>query len=321
MRYLRYGLTLLLTGLLTTVPYRCVAETEQSEHPLDPLLAEASEALQRLRREIPGYTCTFVKRERVEGKLMPTEQMRLKVRHQKTVGGAVETPFSVYAFYEKSRTRGRELLFIDGQNDGRMLVRNGGRRLPNLTLFIDPLGSLAMKGNRYPINTIGIEQLLQRLVTIGSHEKQWGECEVMRTPGITVAGRDCTLIEIKHPVPRPYFQYYLTRIFKDEELVLPIRFEAYLWPDEDDERPSLLEQYTYLNLRLEAPTDRDFDPDNEAYSFRLLRPKQAAKSDETVLTLHQVPVDEVAEPAPDALQPAAKESEQIAISGQFLGSN
>ena len=54
----------------------------------------------------------------------------------------------------------------------------------------------------------------------------------------------------------------------DDELDLPIRHAAYDWPDEEGGKPVLLEEYTYVNLRLNADlTDWDFDHRNEEYQF------------------------------------------------------
>jgi hypothetical protein len=78
-----------------------------------------------------------------------------------------------------------------------------------------------------------------------------------------------TLVEVTHPVRRPYFRYHIARIFIDDELQLPIRFASYDWPDEARGAPRLMEEYTYLNLKLNVGlTDWDFDYRNEDYAFR-----------------------------------------------------
>ena len=278
----RFALALIVSGLFGALPALCCAQTERApEHPLAPILADAAEALQRIEREYPGYSCTFIQRERVDGRLLPPAQLQLKVRHEKVVDGQIEIPFSVYLRFDKGRQKGREVIYVDGRNDGRLLVRNGGRRFPSLTVSLDPTGPLAMTGSRYPITTVGIEKLIQRLAKIGAQEMQWDECQVKNIPGLTVNGRKCTLIEVRHPVPRPHFQYHIARIYQDDELQLPIGFEAYLWPAREGAAPALLEQYTYLNLRFEAPTDQDFDPENEAYGFYRRRPVQPTPSSPT----------------------------------------
>jgi hypothetical protein len=58
------------------------------------------------------------------------------------------------------------------------------------------------------------------------------------------------------------------RVYIDDELDLPIRFEAYDWPVEADADPPLAEQYTYTRLRLNNSfTDTDFDVRNPRYGY------------------------------------------------------
>jgi hypothetical protein len=44
---------------------------------------------------------------------------------------------------------------------------------------------------------------------------------------------------------------------------VPIRYAAYLWPQNPGEQPPLEEEYTYLNLKVNNNfTDADFDQNN-----------------------------------------------------------
>ena len=80
--------------------------------------------------------------------------------------------------------------------------------------------------------------------------------------------RRCTLLQVKHPHPRDYFDFHIAQIFIDEELNVPIRYAAYSWPTRPNGAPELIEAYTYLNLKLNVGlTDRDFDHTNPDYSF------------------------------------------------------
>jgi hypothetical protein len=69
------------------------------------------------------------------------------------------------------------------------------------------------------------------------------------------------MLEVVHPLPRPYFDFHIARIFIDEQLDLPVRYEAYTWPPAPGAKPELQECYTYLNLKLNIGlTDENFDP-------------------------------------------------------------
>lgn len=71
-----------------------------------------------------------------------------------------------------------------------------------------------------------------------------------------------------HPVPRREFRFHIARVFIDDELRLPVRYEAHDWPDRQDGQSELLEEYTYINLKLNNGfVDNDFSIKNSQYHF------------------------------------------------------
>ena len=71
------------------------------------------------------------------------------------------------------------------------------------------------------------------------------------------------MIEVIHPTPRRNFRFHKAQVFIDNELRVPIRYAAYLWPENPGEQPPLEEEYTYLNLKLNNGfTDADFSRTN-----------------------------------------------------------
>ena len=49
---------------------------------------------------------------------------------------------------------------------------------------------------------------------------------------------------------------------------MPVRYAAYTWPETPSEKPLLLEEYTYVNMKINVGlTDKDFDDHNESYGF------------------------------------------------------
>jgi hypothetical protein len=240
----------------------------EAEHPLAPVLKEAERLLQDMDREIKDYSCVLVKRERVGGKLLPSERMFLKLRQDQTSHDHVPGSFSVYLrFFGRPDLKGREVLYVPGQHDNKLLIRKGGRLLPNITVRLDPTGRLAMQGNRFSIKSLGLHALVHRLLMIGTQELEYDECEVHRFDQ-KLGNRACSVFEVVHPVRREHFQYHLARVFVDQELQIPIRFESYDWPEEEGGEPLLLEEYTYLNVKLNVGfSDYDFDPENAEYRF------------------------------------------------------
>jgi hypothetical protein len=127
-----------------------------------------------------------------------------------------------------------------------------------------------MANNLYPITDIGLENLVVKLIERAEREKKvGGECEVQFMKNAKINGRVCTLIQVKHPVKRPEFDFNLAQIFVDDELQIPIRYAAYGWPEKPGGQPVVLEEYTYLNLKINPGlTDEDFSPENPNYRFR-----------------------------------------------------
>jgi outer membrane lipoprotein-sorting protein len=235
--------------------------SQPNEHPLMPALRWAQQGLPAV-QAIQDYSATMVKRERVGGKLGEPEYMFIKIRHR---------PFSVYMYFlGPQNLKGQEVIFVQGQNNGNMWAHTVGVKDALVgTVSLKPDGFIAMQGNRYPLTEIGLVNLVRRLVLVAEQDVQYGECEVKFFQGAKINGRTCTCIEVVHPFPRSNFLFHLARIFVDDELNVPIRYESYDWPKGPGAKPELIEEYTYLNLKLNNGfTDADFDIKNPNYRFR-----------------------------------------------------
>ena len=100
---------------------------QQAAHPLDKALKMARESLAHIERDVADYTCTLVKRERVSGELLDHEFMTCKVRHERAADGR-SVPFSVYlAFRKPDHMRGREVVYVDGENAGKLIAHQAGQ--------------------------------------------------------------------------------------------------------------------------------------------------------------------------------------------------
>lgn len=242
-----------------------------AQHPLDPVLRLAGDGLTRVRSQVDDYTCTIAKREMVDGKVRDFEHLYAKIRNRKVVNGRIVTPFSVYLkFLKPDGVKGREVVYIEDRNNGKLHAHEGGLRgrfLPSV--WLDPKGTLAMRGQRYPLTFIGIENLLEQLVVRGTREKQLGgRCEVTNHQNAQVDGRRCTVVEVRRPVRRPQYEFHIARVFIDDQLQVPIRYAAYTWPQTPGGKPVILEEYTYRNVKLNVGlTDADFDAANPSYGF------------------------------------------------------
>lgn len=251
-----------------------VQEAAAPEHPLDPALRLANDALHQIQTHIRDYTCTLVKRERVGTELGEHQYMFLKVRNRKVENGQVVVPLSAYMYFLKPKgLEGREVNWVEGRNGNKITAHEGsnyigGRIIGNITVDLDPDSQLAMRGQRYPIYKIGVENLVSELIVKGERDRKHGPCEVTFRKGAKINDRVCTCLQVVHPEQKEPFEFNIARIFIDDELNIPVRYEAHAWPSKEGGKPELLEEYTYLNVKINVGlTDADFDPANPAYNF------------------------------------------------------
>ncbi len=240
----------------------------RSPHSLDPALAIAEEYLAAFERDVVDYTAKLTKLERIAGKLGEAQTMSLKFRCPRIDTEGKSIGASVYVGFEEPKSvRGREVIWIEDKNSGKMLAHEGGW-LNLASVQLDPAGTLAMMGNKYPITQIGVGKLLRKLIEKGERDRDVGDCEVKIDKNAALDGKPCLQIEVKHPAKKPEFDFHIARIYLDPERKLPLRYEAFLWPEKPGEEPPLEEQYTYRDIKLNVGlNDADFDSKNEAYSF------------------------------------------------------
>jgi hypothetical protein len=233
---------------------------KEGEHPLAPVVRALKISQSEMDNNIRDYQCTFAKRERVDGELGDYQIITLKVMQQ---------PFSVYMNFQKPYA-GREVVYVAGQNDGKLTVLDAGftRMLGKLNL--DPTGSRAMSGQKHPITDVGIRNLSAKLAKMWGEEMQFRECDVTVKPNIKVEGRNTTMVQVVHPVARQNFKFNAARIFFDDEYKIPVHFDAYSWPTQEGGQPQLEESYTYAkNFKVNNNlTARDFDANNNPEIFK-----------------------------------------------------
>src|SRR5262245_21496208 len=240
------------------------------KHPLDPALELAANALKEIETNVTDYTCRIVKQERIRGELSPQEFMDAKIRNRKMQDGKIVVPLSVYMkFVDPPGVKGREVIWVEGKNNNKLRAHEGGaggRFLPSV--WLDPDGTLAMRGQLHPIYDIGVENLVIKLIERGQKEKKFPECDVEFIKNAKINGRVCTVLRVMHPIQRPHFEFHRAEIFSDDQLNIPVRYAAFYWPAKPGGDDDVLEAYTYTNVKVNVGlTDADFDPKNPNYNF------------------------------------------------------
>lgn len=242
----------------------------KSVHPLDTALKIARDALDMSRQTVQDYTALLVKRETIDGVVGDYTYMQIKVRNRKQAGGQITQPFSVYlGFVKPSDVKGRECLYVENENDGQIVAHEGGfkgRFLP--TMNLPPTGMLAMRGQRYPITEVGLENLLVKLIERGGKARQAPDVQCEFRKNARIKDRTCTVIQVTQPTPQPGNEFHTAQIFIDDTIGLPIRYVAYDYPRGTAAQGEVIEEYTYLDLAVNVGlTDKDFDRNNATYKF------------------------------------------------------
>jgi hypothetical protein len=250
----------------TSTPESNVISPSRNQN-LEWALNYAQACLAYSNENIHDYTAILTKRCRENGVLSESQHISVKIRHRREEAGRKTVPMSVYMnFLKPDGVKGREVIWVEGQNNGNMVAHEGG--LKNvLTVNLAPSGSMAMRGQRYPVTEVGMKKLIEKMLEKGMRERQLGDCEVNLYRDVAVGTRKCTAIEIVHPVAKPQFEFHRAQLFFDDEHKMPIRYVSWLWPSSDGQ-PVLDEEYYYSNVKTNVGlTDSDFDPKNSAYKF------------------------------------------------------
>lgn len=232
------------------------AAGDDKEHPLRPAIAYAKRCLAKV-EAVPGYTATFYKKE-VVGRKTVNHQMRVKIRHE---------PFSVYLYFEKPH-KGREVLYVDGANDGKLVAHEAGLLSIAGSVELNPTDSTAMDENRYPITMSGIANILGEVIKTWEEESKYKGTEVKYFKNAKLGDLTCRVIETNHPKPYKQFKNQKIRLWVDASTGLPVRVQTYAFPRQTGKEPALVEDYTFKDLKTDVRlTDADFDRNNKRYSF------------------------------------------------------
>ena len=238
------------------------ANQTDDSHPLDPILKIAYQSIKKIEDEVADYTAVLSRRERIGEQEMPPSTMEVKIRNPQE-----EQAFSIYVkFTEPENTRGREVIWVDGKNENKIVAHEAGI-LGFVRVVQAPDSFVAMVGNRYPITETGLLRLMQKLTQYGLRDRKFGDCEVEILEEIQVADVSCTRLRIIHAEKQKPFTFHIAEIDMDMQRMIPVRLATWDWPTEG-KNPALIEEYIYHNIKLNVGLkDADFDPDNPAYNY------------------------------------------------------
>ena len=218
-------------------------------------------------KSTPDYTAQFTKRELVNGELLDEQTITMKLRHE---------PFSVYLKWQ-DYDQGREVMYVDGVNDGNMLVHAGGWKARLPAMLMPPDSSLAMKEARYPVTRAGLQALADSILGYNRkdlEQKTYANCHQLEDQ--VVGDRLCCCFVLEYLDAATSADYRKSITLIDKEWCVPLYIKNYGWPnadaapaDSDLDEATLIEHYTYSDIKFRSSlTQLDFDHSNEDYGFK-----------------------------------------------------
>src|SRR5207249_4250876 len=109
--------------------------------------------LRREEREVEGYSMTFQKQERIEGKLEKKELIDVFFR---------EKPHSVLMKWKEGARLAQKVLYVEGENNSMVIVKPNGIGAFLKSVERDPEGKDARKSGRYTLKEFGLKLALRR---------------------------------------------------------------------------------------------------------------------------------------------------------------
>jgi Protein of unknown function (DUF1571) len=226
-----------------------------ADHPLVGVIDYARREQAYLNATVQDFTCRLVKRERIDGILEEPQFIDMRVREEQREGGRVVQPLSIYLYFlGPASVARRKVLYVAGQNDGKMLVRNGGRHFDYVLAKVEPWGEAAQKESLVPITETGFNRALARMIDVLEKDMQidpnGANTRVERVAGAKINDRPVHLIRIIHPKQQPGLEFHIANVFVDDELHVPVRVSYSGWSRLASQSPPLLAEYTYTDLKL-----------------------------------------------------------------------
>jgi hypothetical protein len=228
--------------------------------PAKELLLDVLLVAQEQLEEVPAYTATFRKQERLRGKLGPEHTLVLKVRHE---------PFSIYLKFLKPKA-GKEAVYVEGARDNHVIAHNGDwtrRLIPRLK--VAPTDPLALADSRHPVTDAGLLNLTSRLVEFRRMDLTDDDATTVLDRFTDPEGRAWLRSVHGHTIRNAERPFKVVEVLYHPETFIPRKITSFDWPEPGETGDlKLAESYTYDDVDLDAPlSDADFDPANPEYAF------------------------------------------------------
>jgi len=238
---------------------------DAKQHPLQEFL-RIGESSRKSLAKVDDYTAILRKMEVV----------RKKAYHHSMYMRFRAKPFSVYLYFAEKH-RGRQVLYVEGENDGKLLARDSGLGALAGTISLKPDSPRAMKEGKFPITKIGMANMLDAVLEQWKNELKYPDVKTTSYPNavlkrsakrLKLQPMECKVLQSSHAKKRPDVEFFMTRLYIDKKTNLPVRVEQYGFPKKPGDKPPLMAEYTYWNVRTNVGLkDIDFSRDNPRYGL------------------------------------------------------
>jgi hypothetical protein len=247
-------------------PDRSASASPAAQHPLTPVISYARREQKFLGETVRDFSCRLVKRERINGFLQEMHFIDMEVREGVYEDGRVVQPLSIYLHFLAPKTVvDRNVIYVEGKNDGKMLIRNGGKHFEYVVAQIDPNSDAARDETLVPLTDIGFDRLLNHMINVLEKHREadpaGSNTKAERIAGAKINNRSCTVIRITHPQRMTGLEFHIANVFVDDALHAPVRVDYSSWPKITGNPAPLIAEYTYTDLKLNAGlSDEAFNP-------------------------------------------------------------
>ena len=145
--------------------------------------ASSITAMKAAWKKTKDYSATLHVRQRVDGKLYAEQQTQFKFRG----------PLEMYAKRLNEPNKNAEALYRGSKwNEGKIKANKGS--FPNLTLSLDPYGSMAMSGQNHPMPEAHLGYFIGLIVSDFERAQKEGVASPKSAGASSVDGRSCQKI-------------------------------------------------------------------------------------------------------------------------------
>jgi outer membrane lipoprotein-sorting protein len=202
-------------------------------------VAFLEKCLKHYDRTVKGYRVIFHKQERIKGHLNKPEEILVYFR---------EKPFSVYFEWLKNWQLARRVVYVEGENEGKMLVR-AFIQIFNRKEDVD--GANAKRSGRYTLRDFGLKKGAERTLDSWKKAQARGTLHVKYLGVYKVGGRPCYKFHRTGYDPPEEDGIADLTVYIDQKTLLQVGSVL------KDENGKLIATYFFKKIRLNPK----FDPD------------------------------------------------------------